>query len=41
MFHVLNRGDHRMETFQKPQDYAAFERVMCDAAEHTGIPPGH
>ena len=26
-----------MEIFQKPEDYAAFERVMCDAAEHVDM----
>ena len=37
MFHVLNRGNQRREIFQRPEDYAAFERVMCEAAEHIDI----
>ena len=26
-----------MEIFEQPEDYAAFERVMCDGAEHVDI----
>lgn len=34
IFHVLNRGNGRMQIFDKPADYAAFLRCMKQAAEH-------
>ena len=37
VFHLLNRGNRSMQIFEKAEDYAAFERVMCDAAEHVDI----
>ena len=37
VFHVLNRGNQRMAIFEKTQDCAAFERVMCDAAQHVDM----
>jgi putative transposase len=30
IYHVLNRGNGRMRLFHKPQDYAAFERVLAE-----------
>jgi putative transposase len=33
IFHVLNRGVGRRCIFEKPQDYAAFERVMAHALD--------
>jgi putative transposase len=29
--HVLNRGNNRKAIFHKPEDYAAFLRLMCEA----------
>ena len=37
VFHVLNRGNGRMPIFDKPADYAAFERVMLDVASHINM----
>ena len=31
IFHVLNRGVGRRELFHRPQDFAAFERILADA----------
>ncbi len=33
VFHVLNRGVGRMWLFDKPEDYAAFERVVAETLE--------
>ena len=33
VFHCINRGVGRNRLFHKPQDYAAFERVMAYALE--------
>jgi putative transposase len=30
-YHVLNRGNARQEVFHKPEDYAAFLRLMAEA----------
>jgi putative transposase len=35
IYHVLNRANARMTIFQKPEDYAAFERVLEEAVERT------
>jgi putative transposase len=35
VYHVLNRANARMTIFHKPDDYAAFERVLEEAAERT------
>ena len=35
MYHVLNRANARMTIFHKPDDYAAFERVLAEAVERT------
>src|SRR5688572_24903460 len=32
-YHVLNRGNARQEVFHKPEDYAAFLRLMTEANE--------
>ena len=32
-YHVLNRGNARQEVFHKPEDYAAFLRLMAEANE--------
>ena len=37
VFHVLNRGNARMQLFDKPADYNAFERCMVQAAEHVNM----
>ena len=33
VFHVLNRGVARMQLFEKPADYQAFEQVLRDALD--------
>jgi putative transposase len=33
IYHVLNRGNGRMMLFRKPQDFAAFERVLAQGLE--------
>ena len=33
MYRVLNRANARMTIFHKPEDYAAFERVLEEAVE--------
>ncbi len=30
MFHVLNRAIARIQMFEKEQDFAAFERILCE-----------
>ena len=35
VYHVLNRANARMTIFHKPDDYAAFERVLEEAVERT------
>ncbi len=35
VYHVLNRANARMPIFDKPEDYAAFERVLEEAVERT------
>ena len=36
-YHVLNRRVGRLRLFEKPADYAAFENVLHQAHERTGI----
>jgi len=36
VYHVLNRANARMTVFEKPADYAAFEKVLLQAVERTG-----
>ncbi|MCX7423960.1 MAG: transposase, partial [Planctomycetia bacterium] len=33
VFHVLNRANARATIFEKPEDYAAFERVLQEALD--------
>jgi hypothetical protein len=35
VFHVLNRGVARMQLFDKPADYHAFERVLQETRDET------
>jgi putative transposase len=36
-YHVLNRRVGRLPLFEKPADYAAFEKVLAEAQSQTGI----
>ena len=35
IYHVFNRANARMTIFEKPEDFAAFERVLEEAVERT------
>lgn len=35
VYHVLNRANARMTIFEKPEDYAAFLRILEEAVERT------
>lgn len=35
VYHVLNRANARMPIFEKPEDYAAFLRILEEAVERT------
>jgi REP element-mobilizing transposase RayT len=35
LFHVLNRGVARIQLFEKPADYQAFERVLREAVDES------
>ena len=37
VYHVLNRAVGRATLFEKPADYAAFEKVLREAWERTGM----
>ena len=37
IYHVLNRANTRMTIFKKDEDYAAFEVVLQEAVERTGM----
>ncbi|QDT01223.1 transposase [Adhaeretor mobilis] len=37
VYHVLNRANARMTIFEKDEDYAAFEQVLEEAVERTGM----
>jgi putative transposase len=37
VYHVLNRGVGRRTLFHKPEDYAAFERVLAEAHQRVPI----
>jgi len=37
VYHVLNRAVGRATLFDKPADYAAFEKVLRQAWERTGM----
>jgi len=36
-YHVLNRRVGRLPLFEKPADYAAFEKILQEAYKRTGI----
>ena len=36
-YHVLNRRAGRLELFDKPADYSAFEKILGEAHHRTGI----
>jgi putative transposase len=36
-YHVLNRRVGRLELFEKPADYAAFEKILAEVHQRTGI----
>ena len=37
VFHALNRANARAQTFHQPEDYAAFETVLLEARERSGM----
>ncbi|MGO8691540.1 MAG: transposase [Thermoguttaceae bacterium] len=37
IYHVLNRGNGRMRIFHKPEDFAAFERVLAEGLERYAV----
>jgi putative transposase len=37
VYHVLNRANGRRRIFEKPGDYAAFERLLADIQERTAM----
>lgn len=37
VYHVLNRANARMPLFEKDEDYEAFEKVLEEAVERTGM----
>ena len=37
VYHVLNRANARLPLFEKDEDFAAFERVLAEAVERSGI----
>jgi putative transposase len=37
VYHILNRGVGRRTLFHKPEDYAAFERVLAEAHERVPL----
>ena len=37
VYHVLNRAVGRATLFRKPADYAAFEKILCQAWERLGM----
>ena len=36
-YHVLNRRVGRLELFENPSDYSAFEKILAEASHRTGI----
>ena len=36
-YHVLNRRAGRLELFEKPADYSAFENILAEAHQRTGM----
>jgi len=39
-YHVLNRRVGRLELFEKPTDYSAFEKILAEAHRRSGIADG-
>jgi putative transposase len=37
VFHVLNRGVARMQLFEKPADYQAFEQVLRETLDESSM----
>ena len=37
VFHVLNRANARATIFEKPEDYAAFERVLKESLDRVDM----
>ena len=37
VFHVLNRGVARMQLFEKPEDYQAFEQVLRETIDESSM----
>ena len=37
VYHVINRGNCRMQIFRKPEDYLAFMRLMEEGRQRTGM----
>jgi putative transposase len=37
VFHVLNRHVGRLPLFAKPADYIAFEKILKEAHDRTGV----
>jgi putative transposase len=37
VYHVLNRSNGRLKIFKKPEDFAAFERILAEGVERFGI----
>jgi putative transposase len=37
VFHVLNRGNCRMNIFGKPGDYATFIKILEEGPQRTGM----
>ena len=39
-YHVLNRRVGRLELFEKPTDYSAFEKILAEAHRRSCIADG-
>jgi putative transposase len=39
-YHVLNRRVGRLSLFEKSADYFAFEKILKEAHDRTGVIPG-
>jgi putative transposase len=37
VYHVLNRGNGRMDIFKKPDDYPAFLQILCDGKQRADV----
>jgi putative transposase len=36
-YHVLNRGNGRMDLFHKPEDFDAFVRILAQGLKRYGV----